>query len=712
MKDLKKTKIQLVSELESLRQRVAQLEQTERSLEETYRFTRLAAENTIDSVWLMDMNLKTIYISPRSQRLQGYTFEEFSNLPSEKLMTPASVQLALNAFTEEMEKVRKGTKDLVISRTLELENYRRDGSTFRTESTFTLIRDENGEPTGILGVGRDITVRRESEAALAESEARYATLIESAIDGVVIIQDGVFKYINKAAEKIHGYSSYELLEKPILDFFTPESRKFVGEINRKRLAGDEVPDTYEAKIVHKNGEIRHLEISATTINLHDRPAAMAFLRDITERKRLEEALVRSEERYRSILENMQDSYFEVDLKGNFTFVNDATCLNLGHPREELVGNNFRIIMSENEAKAVFQAYHTVYLSGEPNKGFAFEVRRKDGTIGFAESSITLLKNELGETVGFRCVGRDVTERKQIEEELRRSEERYRLLAENVSDVIWTMNMNMQVTYISPSVTAMQGYTPEEAIRLRLDQSLTPESMATAISIFQDGLVNLQAGTSPPDITRTFEAEFIRKDGTKFWTETRASVIQDGSGKAVGVQGVTRDISERKQMEQQLAEMATHDFLTGLPNRFLLTDRFSIAAAQAHRKDANMALLLLDLDKFKAVNDTLGHSVGDKLLQAIGERLSSIIRSSDTVARLGGDEFLLLLPEIVHLDDAEKIAKKIADAFNEPFIINGNSLRISISIGIAIYPEDGTDLEALMQKSDLDMYRAKKSDRSR
>jgi diguanylate cyclase (GGDEF)-like protein len=189
-------------------------------------------------------------------------------------------------------------------------------------------------------------------------------------------------------------------------------------------------------------------------------------------------------------------------------------------------------------------------------------------------------------------------------------------------------------------------------------------------------------------------------------------LKNELGETVGFRCVGRDVTERKQMEQKLAEMATHDFLTGLPNRFLLTDRFSIAAAQAHRKDAKMALLLLDLDKFKSVNDALGHSVGDKLLQAIGERLSGIIRSSDTVARLGGDEFLLLLPEIVNLDDAEKIAKKIVDAFNEPFIINGNSLRISISAGIAIYPEDGTDLEVLMQKSDLDMYRGKKSDRSR
>jgi len=581
VKDLKKTKIQLVSELEPLRQRVAQLEQTERSLEERRRFARLVAESITDSVWLMDMNLKTIYISPRSQRLQGYTFEEFSNLPSEKLMTPASVQLALNAFTEEMEKVRKGPKDLVISRTLELENYRRDGSTFWTESTFTLIRDENGEPTGIFGVGRDITEHKQAEEALKQSEEKYRTILDET-DDIYFEVDlrGNFTFANDAACRNLGYSRSEITGMSFRTYTAREDAEAVFKAcHGVYLTGKPVKDVF-FKVSRKDGSPGIAHTSFYPLK-NEEGKVIGFRgigRDVTERRRLEEALVRSEERYRNSLENMQDSYFEVDLAGNFTFVNDATCLNLGYPREELIGNNFRIIMTENEAKAVFQAYHTVYLSGEPNKGFAFEVRRKDGTTGFAESSITLLKDERGETVGFRCVGRDVT--------------------------------------------------------------------------------------------------------------------------------------ERKQMEQKLAEMATHDFLTGLPNRFLLTDRFSIAAAQAHRKDAKMALLLLDLDKFKSVNDALGHSVGDKLLQAIGERLSGIIRSSDTVARLGGDEFLLLLPEIVNLDDAEKIAKKIVDAFNEPFIINGNSLRISISAGIAIYPEDGTDLEVLMQKSDLDMYRGKKSDRSR
>jgi diguanylate cyclase (GGDEF)-like protein/PAS domain S-box-containing protein len=580
VKDLKKTKIQLVSELEPMRQRVAQLEQTERSLEERRRFARLVAESITDSVWLMDMNLKTIYISPRSQRLQGYTFEEFSNLPSEKLMTPASVKLALNAFTEEMEKVRKGPKDLVISRTLELENYRRDGSTFWTESTFTLIRDENGEPTGILGVGRDITEHKQAEEALKQSEEKYRTILDET-DDIYFEVDlrGNFTFANDAACRNLGYSRSEITGMSFRTYTAREDAEAVFKAcHGVYLTGKPVKDVF-FKVSRKDGSPGIAHTSFYPLK-NEEGKVIGFRgigRDVTERRRLEEALVRSEERYRNSLENMQDSYFEVDLAGNFTFVNDATCLNLGYPREDLVGNNFRIIMSENEAKAVFQAYHTVYLSGEPNKGFAFEVRRKDGTTGFAESSITLLKNELGETVGFRCVGRDVT--------------------------------------------------------------------------------------------------------------------------------------ERKQMEQKLAEMATHDFLTGLPNRVLLVDRFAVAAALAHRKNNRLAVMSLDLDRFKPINDTLGHSAGDQVLKGVSMRLTSIIRASDTVARVGGDEFILVMLETNLINDATAIAQKILDSFKEPFIIDGHELNISTSIGIAVYPEDGQDLETVMKKSDAAMYYAKGHGRS-
>jgi diguanylate cyclase (GGDEF)-like protein len=167
-----------------------------------------------------------------------------------------------------------------------------------------------------------------------------------------------------------------------------------------------------------------------------------------------------------------------------------------------------------------------------------------------------------------------------------------------------------------------------------------------------------------------------------------------------------DITERKQVEHKLQEMATHDFLTGLPNRALLLDRFSIAVALAHRNKARLAVMSLDLDNFKYINDTLSHDAGDQVLKVVSTRLTGIIRASDTLARVGGDEFILLMPETYHPENAAAVAQKILESFTKPLSINSHQLHLSTSIGIAIYPEDAEDLETLTKKSDAAMYYSK------
>jgi diguanylate cyclase (GGDEF)-like protein len=201
-------------------------------------------------------------------------------------------------------------------------------------------------------------------------------------------------------------------------------------------------------------------------------------------------------------------------------------------------------------------------------------------------------------------------------------------------------------------------------------------------------------------------EMYRKDGTTFWTENSVTVMITPAGEFDGLLGISRDISERKQMQLKLEEMATHDYLTGLPNRVLLTDRFTTAAALARRNKSGVAVMSLDLDKFKSINDTLGHEAGDQVLKTVGMRLTGIIRASDTVARVGGDEFILVMLETKRTEDATTIAQKILDSFTEPLLIDGHQLHLSTSIGIAIYPEDAEDLETLTKKSDAALYYSK------
>ncbi len=173
-----------------------------------------------------------------------------------------------------------------------------------------------------------------------------------------------------------------------------------------------------------------------------------------------------------------------------------------------------------------------------------------------------------------------------------------------------------------------------------------------------------------------------------------------------------DITQRKQMQSKLEQMATHDHLTGLPNRALLSDRFNVAAALAHRSKTGLVLMSLDLDKFKSINDTFGHQMGDSVLKGVSNRLTEVVRASDTLARIGGDEFILLMQNTKKRRDAANIARKILDSLTEPIFINGQELHLSVSIGIAIYPQNGDDMETLVKKSDAAMYYCKGHGRNR
>ena len=309
----------------------------------------------------------------------------------------------------------------------------------------------------------------------------------------------------------------------------------------------------------------------------------------------------------------------------------------------------------------------------------------------------------------RRLDQALTESHQVAAELRRSEARYRLLAEHANDVIWTMDLYGRFTYISPAIERLRGYSVEEAMAQPFDEALTADSAAMMRKRLTDALEQLH--TQHPFPTFRGELEQPCKDGSTIWTEVTVSALRDESGALIGVVGVSRDISERRKAEAQIRHLALHDSLTGLPNRTLFSDRIELALAAAQRDRTRVAVLFIDLDRFKPINDTFGHAIGDQLLKKAAMRMLSRIRSSDTLARVGGDEFLVLLRNVSDAQAAMQVAEKIREVLCQPFLFSQCNLTISSSIGIAIYPDHGSSEAELCRNADIAMYQAKKGGRN-
>jgi diguanylate cyclase (GGDEF)-like protein/PAS domain S-box-containing protein len=310
----------------------------------------------------------------------------------------------------------------------------------------------------------------------------------------------------------------------------------------------------------------------------------------------------------------------------------------------------------------------------------------------------------GNLVGAMETLEDITDRKQAEEALQESEDRYRRLVENASDMVYKTDENGYFTFVNPAVLRITGYEEEEIIGKHYKILIRPDMFKEVITFFANQLIKGIQNTY-------YEYPIVAKDGHEIWIGQNLQLIME-EGTVTGFQAVARDITEMKQAEEKIQQMAYHDSLTGLPNRKLFSDRLGIALAQAQRNQKKAGIAMLDLDNFKGVNDTLGHDVGDLLLKAAAERLRAALRKGDTVARFGGDEFVLILPDLKGTEDVIHVAQKIVDSFRKPFLIDAHQLIVTTSIGIAVYPHDGTDEGILLKNADKAMYQVKQTGRDR
>jgi diguanylate cyclase (GGDEF)-like protein/PAS domain S-box-containing protein len=402
----------------------------------------------------------------------------------------------------------------------------------------------------------------------------------------------------------------------------------------------------------------------------------------------------------ALVEASTDSITVLDVEGRPVYWTPAAAETFGYAEDQEVGLSFDFVHPD-DLDRVSAAFLQVITSPEDPVSCRFRMRRGDGSWGWVE---TMSRNRLSDpdVQGIVINTRDISERVEAEEALRESEERYRRLVERSPDLI-AVHQDGVVAYVNPAGARMLGASsPDDLLGRSAFDFVHPEDHPMLQSRMAAVRSGEEAGLS--------EIRMVRVDGGVIDVEAVTVPVTFGGGRASQV--MARDITDRKRAERALAHQALHDHLTGLPNRVLLHDRLSLALARCARSGCHVAVVFLDLDRFKVVNDSLGHEAGDRVLRAVSARITNVLRPADTLARFGGDEFVVVCDDIAGPAEATRIARRILDALGDPVDEADGGVHVGASIGVSLASGEGATAEDLVRDADAAMYRAKERGRGR
>jgi PAS domain S-box-containing protein len=514
---------------------ITQRKQTEEIIRQSEERYRTVMEDMEEGYFETDFAGNFAFVNEAVSQHLGYSKEELIGMNFRDIIAgdDAKNVNTLNQTAREGRPIKGATAKVV----------HKDGSTGVYEFSTSSLRNNKGEIVGFRGVSHDIAERMKMEESLRRSEEKYRSILATIEESYYEVDlAGSFTFVNDTLCRQLRYSREELMGMNYKVYTPAEISKKVFESYNQVYRTGEPLRWFPMEQIRKDGTRLVLENSVSPIR-NENGEIIGFRgvgRDITERLQMEEALRQSEERYRTIMDEMQESYFEVDLAGNCTFANEANCRNLGYPREELIGVNYRAYTAAEDADKVYQTFNQAYLTGQPSKAITFKIVRKDGSIGQAELSAFPLQNEKGEIIGFRGVGRDVTERKQMEEALRQSEKRYRTILEEMKEAYFEVDLAGNYTLFNDAQCRQLGYSREEMTGISYKVITPPDNVKEVFEIY-----NRIYRTGEPN--EMFQAEQIRKDGKRIPVEYSAFPIRNESGEIIGFRGVGRDITERVQM---------------------------------------------------------------------------------------------------------------------------------------------------------------------
>jgi len=577
--------------------------------------------------------------------------------------------------------------------------YRLDGrETWMWTRKTSLTRPDGSRVVVLLLI--DVTARRAAEDALKQSEQRFRSLAGLSSDW----------YWEQDSELRFSYVSEDASGKT----FTPPEQL----LGRTRHDLDHAWESNEAREEHRRVLEQRLPFRDLVIASPDGSRSVlvsgeprfdavgrfigyrGVARDISAIKAAEREVVESRRHLEAVINTVPTPISVKDEHHRFLIVNDAFCEWAGHPRERLIGGNGRMVLGDEQHERVRNTDAEALTSSEP---IEYEARYK---VGNRDTWTLVRKTGLTRTGGQRVIVSafiDITNLKAIESQLRLSERRFRDFAEAAGEYVWETDAAGRFTFVSSRVQSVIGYEDAELIGHTGAEFMPPWEYERVLMWIRDN--HAEDGSF-----RDLEHRFVTRSGEVLWVQVNAVSLYDAHGKFQGYRGTCRNITDRHKAEERISYLATRDPLTDLPNRLLFNDRLEQGLVNARRKREALALMFIDLDRFKNINDSLGHHVGDLLLQEVAARMQACVRRGDTLSRLGGDEFVVTLEGLQHAEDAAQVAQKIIQSLARPMEIGGHILTTSCSIGISIFPADAEDSATLMKNADTAMYHAKEKGR--
>lgn len=594
------------------------------------------------------------------------------------------------------------------ARALEEWFIRKDGSGFPADLSVAPVDEASGQ-TGAVVVFRDISERKQAEHDLRQAKAYAENLIQSA--NVMIVEldcHGRVVRFNQTAETITGYTQADILGKDWFELLVPRGRyPTVWEKFEQIMATGGDAREFENPILTQSGEERFIVWRNSVISNHGQSTGtLSCGLDVTESRRQQERLAYSEALLREAQSIANIGHWSYESGAQVWSWSEGLfkILELDPGNTELGLAAFLSVVQPDDRARVEQEFQQ-FLEDHQDREIEFQLLMQNGRSKYVRQQFAAVPGQTGQTVRLYGILKDATLEILQEMGLKESEERFRTIANYTYDWEYWEGPDKELLFISPSCERVTGYAVSDFVRDPglIETIVHPDDRARWIHHCNEIGEQRYCEVS---------MRIQHRMGETRWIAHGCQAVYSHDGTFLGRRSSNRDITELKQAEQLAHDLAHYDSLTRLPNRRMLLDRLQHALTQAKRFNRSMAVMFLDLDRFKQVNDSLGHDVGDQLLVAVAARLTECIREGDTVARTGGDEFIIVLPEIAESADASRVAEKIILTLANPIQLGEITLNSSTSIGIAVYPINGTDnAEELMKKADMAMYDAKQSGRN-